>query len=275
MVLMRISGISFNCFYYAAAALLPMAHIGGGFVAARVIFVSIFTKVAGNKHQGYLQVIGIVISIIGISFVIQPWQPFSDGFSPGFMRVATTSLVSNSTKETYIVGNNSTEMANSSHVNVFDQHHIASVTILGYILVALAGVSDAGNLYLAGEHFKSTSPFVHTLLSGFPCAMVSLILTMYLDDITIHLKWEDVLYISIHTFLTTFLMWSAIASCQLISPSKYAIMGSLSILSDLFIQYVTVHDLHGRRNVLEAIGCCLIFLSTVVTSFSRNTNSSE
>ena len=260
MILMRFTGLSYNCLFFGAASLLPLAHAGGMFFASRILFVAILTKYIARTTLGALHLIAIIISIGGIVCVLQPWHSFIlTGFSQSFLEPRL-----NQTGQ-----NNTSALESDIFYQKISEGDLTINVTLGYILVFLAGASDAANVFIAGHSLKHMGPFVQSVITGISCSIASLILSLYIDEIVISLTISDLASLAIHTLFSTMLMWTVIASSQRITPSGYSIIGSLSIIVELLLQYTAMPSLYGWRNYTEVIGCVFIVASAILTSLSH------
>ena len=263
MIIMRITGLSYNCLFFGAAPLLPLAHAGGVFFAAKIICVTIYTKYIAKSTLAAIQLLATIISIGGIALITQPWHSFIlTGFSQSFIEPKINQSEQNMTSI----------FASDSFSDDASEGDLTKNLMIGYILVFLAGASDAANIFIVGDCLKHISPFVQTFITGTSCSIASLILSLYIEKIETSLTILEVASLAVHTLFSTLLMWTVIASCQRITPSRYAIVGSLSVIAELILQYTTMPSLYGWRNYMEVIGCICIAGSAILTSLSHESN---
>ena len=256
MTLLRVSTLLYDCFIYGAVSMLPLLQATGGRFVTRMIFVAIYVKYFQKPEFRLCHILGITISVGAIALILQPWSALIKGMSE------TTILPDGYRNQTTIL-DASTIPGGNFTMNV----------AIGSILVSSAGASDAASLYISGVQLRHISPFLQTFITGISCSIATFILTIYNDDIVISIHWTDLAYLSIYIFCTTLLMWTTIASCRRITASRYSIVASLSVLTQLTVQciYIDMDILHGCTwNIMQVIGCCLLLASAIFASVSHS-----
>ena len=265
IVIMGVTSLLFNFFYYFAASILPLAHVSGLHQSFRMISFSILISYVSRTSQDKLIVVAILGCTLGAFFVVQPWSGFSNGFIPGFLEVNTTSsLVSHE------------NISHETDLIFCGGLHNTGWIIAGYTCLLLGSITDAFYLLAVGVHLRHVDSFIQVFFSSLLCVPVSLIMSLYMEQPTVILNPLDILYVLIHVTGMTVAIIVEVVACKIIDPVQIAIIQNLSTIINLVPQYTVMTSyLYGRRNVMEVVGCIVITLSLMLSGLPSVGNQHE
>ena len=260
IVVMAITGLMFNFFYYFAASFLPLAHVSGLNHSFRMISFSVLISYVSRTRQDTPTIVAILGCAVGALLVVQPWSEFSNGFIPGFSEVNTTlspfshNNISCETNLTFCGGL---------------QNHNTGWIITGYICLLLGSATDAFYLLVVGVHLKHVDSFIQVFFSSILCVPISLIMSFYMEQPTVILNTYGILFVLIHVACITFAIIAEVVALQILDPVQVTILQNLNTVINLVPQYTFMGAyFYGRRNSMEVVGCIVITLSLMLSRVS-------
>ena len=200
VLLMSVTSLLYNVFYYAAAAILPLAHVFAGFIVASMLVIAILTKFFLRKDLGFAHGFSLLFASLGVTFINQPWSTFDHGFLPAFMMRNRNLFISVQHHEKQSVPNNL--MIQDLHANETDiiaNSFLINVTVAtGYGLIFLAGFAEAIHILLVGMYLRDLSPFFQGFLASVINIPASFLLSMYMEEFQLETNNWEILLLSIH-----------------------------------------------------------------------------
>ena len=258
IVIMAITSLLFNFFYYFAASILPLVHASGLNESFRMVAFSILISIVSRTYPEKLTIIAILGCTLGTFLVVQPWSGFSSGFIPGFKDVNTTLScfsLKNKSYETNLTGCGRLQTHNTDEI------------IVGYIYLILGSIIDAFYLLAVGVHLKHVDSFIQVFFSSLLCVPISLIISLYMEQPTVLHNSLDILFVIIHVACISVTVILEVMGCKLLDPVQFTIIRNLCTVLNLVPQYTFMSAyLYGRRNVMEVVGCIVLTMSLMLSA---------
>ena len=257
IVIMAVTSLLFNFFYFFAVSILPLSHASGLTETFRMLAYLILISIISRTYPEKLTIIAILGCTLGTFLVVQPWSGFSSGFIPGFKDVNTTLScfsLKNKSYETNWTGCGRLQTHNTDEI------------IVGYISLILSSIFDAFYLLAAGVHLKHVDSLIQVFFSSLLCVPISLIISLYMEQPAVIYNPLDIILVVIHVVCMTVAIIGEIMGCKLLDIVQYTIIQNLCTILNLVPQYTFMSAyLYGRRNVMEVVGCIVITVSLMLS----------
>ena len=266
VLLTSIFGILSDVLFFSGVSFLPLSQATGIFFATRMIILAIITKFYFGDHVNIFMIIGVIGSIVGLTFQAQPWNVFSRGFIPGFLQEINCSNLTMTVLawKDKIHGNITCES-----IDRINQISIAVLLILGHMIMILAAMMSSLHMICIGVYLKSVDPSLICFITTLLCIPISLMLALYLEQPVYIDNPLSVLLIIIHAVCAAFTELFENISYQILPPLQASIIESIQPFMSLILQYTIFRQhLAGRMNFLEVLGCFFLIASFIVSTFS-------
>ena len=270
-VLMCVTSLLYNVFYFAATAILPLAHVNAGFSVAAMLLLAILTKFWLRKDLGYGHGFSLLFASLGVALINQPWSSFGCGFLPEFMVTHRNISASFHYFENQSLSNNSImDHLSAGETDITTYSFLINVTVAtGYVLITLVGFAEAINLLVVGVYLGSLSPFFQGFIVSVVNIPASFLISMYMEELKLVTNAWDILLLSIHCLCTTSGLICSNGAAQRIKPSHICLIQSFAVVIFLGLQYTLLDTgLSGRKNALEIIGVIIITASIVLSTLT-------
>ena len=272
IIVMCIACLFYNICYFAAVSILPLAHVQAGFSVASMLLTSILTKFWLDKDLGYIHGFSLLFASFGVTLINQPWSTFSSGFLPSYMRTYDNSSLDLTLCENQTLINDSLIhqfQKNTDASESIDSFPIKFTVAIGYILVTLAGFSQATHYLVVGIYLNKLNPFFQALIGAIVNVPASFLISMYVEEMVLITNARDILLLIIHCLGTSVGLIISNGSAQRIPPTHLALIQSFSVVTFLGIQYSLIGSgLTGHKNALEVIGVLIITASIVFSTLT-------
>ena len=273
VLLMCVTSLLYNVFYFAAAAILPLAHVFAGFIVASMLGIAILTKFFLRKDLGCAHGLSLLFASLGVAFINQPWSTFGHGFLPIFMMSNRNSSISFQHHENQSVANNLTIQNLHGYANETDliaNSFLINVTVAtGYGFILLAGFAEAINLLVVGMYLRDLSPFFQGFLASIVDIPASFLLSMYMEEFQLETSSWEILLLVMHCMCISISIICCNGAAQMIDPSLVCLIESFAVVIFLILQYTLMNNgLTGRRNALEVIGAIIITASIIFSTLT-------
>ena len=269
-LLMCVTSLLYNVLYFAATAILPLAHVNAGFSVAAMLLLAILTKFWLRKDLGYGHGFSLLFASLGVSLINQPWSSFGRGFLPEFMVTHRNISANFHIFENQSLSNNSMMHHLSGETDLMTYSFLISVTVAtGYVLITLAGFAEAVNFLVVGVYLGNLSFFFQGFIVSFVNIPASFLISMYMEELKLVTNAWDILLLSIHCLCTTSGLICSNGAAQRIKPSHICLIQSFAVVIFLSLQYTLMDTgLTGRKNALEIIGVIIITASILLSTLT-------
>ena len=231
-----------NLLFFFSISILPLSHVSGFEIVITMVTVVVISRVILCERQSPLTLLANVLCTMGLCLLLQPWADFTDGFTPTFVQQQS---------------NRSTTAANSLTAQT-----AGSYAFIGYSSLIVSGIVLGVYSILNGIYLKSVKPTVLFFLTSAIPTPIALLLCLYFEEPVRITDPYVILYIIIHVLCTGISVFARIIACQMIGPVHVSIIENSTTLFNLIPQYTLFkHDLYGRMNVMEVLGCLVITIS--------------
>ena len=264
-LLLCVVSLFYNVFFFAATALLPLAHAMACYSISTMLFIGLLTKILLKNNLGFGHGLSLFLASLGIMLVNQPWSTFSNGFVPHFMmktnNISSIDFGLNNT--TFVFASEQNQKGTISYINV------SLVVAIGYGLANLAGLFEAVYFIVIGTSLADIDPFSQAFVVAVTNVPASLLIALYVEEFMLVTEVSEILLLIVHCFGATFDLICTNAAIQRINPSHVCLIQSFTVVVLLIIQYKFMDNgLSGHKNALEVIGSIVIMSAIALTTLT-------
>ena len=230
--------------------LIAIFSTAGSYLQANILF---------GKSISKIDIIALTLSIIGIILVMQPPFLFSQ-------ENTTTSSCSILTQRQ----NNSIVTQNSllCHLNHNGNNTVTTIELnrsTGYLLAILGGVGVGLTWDINAILLHDLHPVCKVTYSGGLYAVLSILISIYIEPINIALSLTQVLYVVGHCVASTINIFGAVYAAHMLGGIRFGLVNTLQVLVFLFLQYTLMKDIMpGYMNWIEVLGSGILVFGAAI-----------
>ena len=246
----------FSIGLFGSTGHLPLIEAVSLTCVATIFATAIHRRITFKKDLTFLHLVSFLLCSVGIMLVSQPPWLFGNRKNEGNISFSV-SHIGNITHNGYLQypfkeHGDITMIKIPEHTN----------QLMVYVLLVLAGIGDGMNFNVNAEYLIDVPSIVTAVYGSVFGLICSLLLSLYLENIVVHLTMKQALLVLGHVACSSPVFFTTVYTSNAIGGMLASLVFSLQILVMLILQYTLMSSIMpGHHNWLETFGAIVLLFA--------------